>query len=170
MLLRRDEGNREVPPGGWAAPEDHDRVLRAVIWAAWPDQEPTWPAFLEGGGCSASRMRMPTTGSPGPCATPSPTGATAGETGRRRSPSPNASDDAGDGRAPPGQAMSARGWQGDSAARRPPQRGRAPRPGMRPPPPATVRRGRGARTTTSRGEGGGNKRGGRPTAPQPANR
>ena len=42
-------GNREVPPGGWAAPEDHERVLRSVIRAAWPDREPTWPAFLEGG-------------------------------------------------------------------------------------------------------------------------
>ena len=49
VLLRRDGGNREVPPGGWAAPEDHERVLRSVIWAAWPDREPTWPAFLEGG-------------------------------------------------------------------------------------------------------------------------
>ena len=24
-------------------------VHSAVIWAAWPDREPTWPAFLEGG-------------------------------------------------------------------------------------------------------------------------
>ena len=49
VLLRRDGGNRAVPPGGWAAPEDHERVLRSVIRAAWPDREPTWPAFLEGG-------------------------------------------------------------------------------------------------------------------------
>ena len=49
VLLRRDGGNREVPPGGRAAPEDHERVLRTVIWAAWPDREPTRPAFLEGG-------------------------------------------------------------------------------------------------------------------------
>ena len=35
VLLRRDGGNREVPPGGWAAPEDHERVLRSVIRAAW---------------------------------------------------------------------------------------------------------------------------------------
>ena len=49
VLLRRDEGNREAPPGGRAAPEDHERVLRWVIRAAWPDREPTWPAFLEGG-------------------------------------------------------------------------------------------------------------------------
>ena len=31
VLLRRDRGNQEVPPGGWAAPEDHERVLRSVI-------------------------------------------------------------------------------------------------------------------------------------------
>ena len=49
VLLRRDGGNQEVPLGGWAAPEDHDRVLWAVVRAVWPDREPTWPAFLEGG-------------------------------------------------------------------------------------------------------------------------
>ena len=49
VLLRRDGGNREVPLGGWAAPENHERVLRSVIWAAWPDRGPTWPDFLEGG-------------------------------------------------------------------------------------------------------------------------
>ena len=25
------------------------RVLRSVIWEAWPNREPTWPAFMEGG-------------------------------------------------------------------------------------------------------------------------
>ena len=49
VLLWRDGGNGEVPPGGWAAPEDHERVLWAVISAAWPDGEVTWPALLEGG-------------------------------------------------------------------------------------------------------------------------
>ena len=49
VLLWRDGGNREVPPGGWAAPEDHERVLRSVIGAAWPDRGPSWPASLEGG-------------------------------------------------------------------------------------------------------------------------
>ena len=49
VLLLRDGGNREVPPGGSAAPEDDERVLRSVIRRAWPDREPTWPAFLEGG-------------------------------------------------------------------------------------------------------------------------
>ena len=49
VFLRRDGWNREVPLGGWSAQKDHERVLRAVIRAGWPDREPTWPAFLEGG-------------------------------------------------------------------------------------------------------------------------
>ena len=49
MLLRRDGGNQEVRPGRWASPEDQERVLREVIRAGWPDREPAWPAFLEGG-------------------------------------------------------------------------------------------------------------------------
>ena len=49
MLLRRDGGSREVPPGGWVAQEDHQRVLWAVIRAGWPDLGPEWPVFLEGG-------------------------------------------------------------------------------------------------------------------------
>ena len=49
VLLRWDGGNCQVPPVGWVAPEDHESVLRAVIWAGWPDREPTWLAFLEGG-------------------------------------------------------------------------------------------------------------------------
>ena len=50
-----------------------------------------------GGRYSASRMRTPTTGSPRPCAAPSPTGATTGATRRRHSPSPHTSGGAGDG-------------------------------------------------------------------------
>ena len=49
VLLRRDGGNREVPPGGWPARQDHERVLGSVIRAVWPNRGPTWPAFLEGG-------------------------------------------------------------------------------------------------------------------------
>ena len=49
VLLWRDGGNRELRQGGWAALEDHERVLRAVIRAAWHDREPTWLAFLKGG-------------------------------------------------------------------------------------------------------------------------
>ena len=48
LLLWRDGGNREVRPGGWAAPEDHERVLRAVIQAGWPDREAMWTTFFEG--------------------------------------------------------------------------------------------------------------------------
>ena len=48
VLLQSDEMNREVPPGGWVAREHHERVLRAVIQAGWPNRGPTWPAFLEG--------------------------------------------------------------------------------------------------------------------------
>ena len=78
VLLRRDGGNREVPPGGSAAQEDHERVLRSVIMAAWPDREPSGRPSWKGERCSASRMRTPTTGSPGPCAAPAqPAAATA---------------------------------------------------------------------------------------------
>ena len=48
VLPWRDRGNREVPPGGWATPGDHERVLRSVIRASWPGRERTWPAYLEG--------------------------------------------------------------------------------------------------------------------------
>ena len=45
------EGRRKPggTPGGWAAPEDHKRVLGSVTRAAWPDRGPTWQPFLEGG-------------------------------------------------------------------------------------------------------------------------
>ena len=58
----------------------------------------------------------------------------------RYRPSPHTSDDAGDGRAPPAQAMGAREWESDSAAGR--------RPGAGPPdplPPRSTARQRGAR-------------------------
>ena len=42
-------GTRRCPLGGWAAPEEQERVLKAVIRAAWPEREQTWPALLEGG-------------------------------------------------------------------------------------------------------------------------
>ena len=161
VLLRRDGGNREVPPGGWTVPEDKERVLRAVIRASWPDRGPTWPAFLEAG---ALRMRMPTTGSPGLCATPLPTGATAGGTRHRRSPSPRTSNDAGDGCALPTQAMSARG--GGGGQRDAPPSGA----GTPDPPPPIVRRGAGAHSFSNGGEDRGNEREGKPAAPQPANR
>ena len=64
------------------------------------------------------------------------------------------------------QTGGAGGWEKDSAAGRPPRRSQAPRPI----PPPTVQRDGGARGTTRGREGGGNKREGGPTAPQPTNR
>ena len=49
VLFWIDGRNREVPPGGWVAREDHERVLRDVIRAGWPDREAMWPAPPEGG-------------------------------------------------------------------------------------------------------------------------
>ena len=48
VLLPREGGNREVPPGGWVAREEQERVLTDVILAGWPDREPGWPVSLEG--------------------------------------------------------------------------------------------------------------------------
>ena len=56
VVLRPDEGDREVPLGGWVAQKDHKRVVRDAISAGWPDQVPGWPASLEGGG-GAPRWR-----------------------------------------------------------------------------------------------------------------
>ena len=47
VLLRWDRRSLEVPTG-WLAWEYHESVLRVVICAGWPDQEPGWTAFLEG--------------------------------------------------------------------------------------------------------------------------
>ena len=52
------EETERYPRGGWAAPEDHKRVLRSVIRAAWPDREPTWPAFLEGVNSGGAVLRI----------------------------------------------------------------------------------------------------------------
>ena len=84
VLLRQDGGNWEVPRGGSVAQEDHERVLQAVIWAGSPNQEPGWPAFLEGGGGN------PTPGRGVQCL------ATTRGTRHRRSPSNHTSGGAGD--------------------------------------------------------------------------
>ena len=117
-------------------------------------------------------MRRPTTGSPGPCAMPSPTGATASGTHRRRSPSPHASGGAGDGRTPPSQAIDARGWGRDSAAGQPPQQGRAPRPRAQPPPPPPygAAEGRASPTVGERAGATSAEGGPLPRSPLPANR
>ena len=151
LLLRRDGGNREVPSGGWAAPEDHERVLRSVIRAARPDREPTWPAFLEGGGgaphhgCGRQQLAPPGLAQrPRPLALPpaQPAAATA--------PAPTQAA-----AQVTAQTADARKWGGE----------------LCPPTHAlpTVRRDAGARATSRRREGGDNERGGEPAAPQPAN-
>ena len=93
-----------------------------MIRAARPDREPTWPAFLEG----RAVLRVTDTDANNwhfPALRNAPT-----HYCHRRSPSPHASDDAGDGRAPQAQTVSARGWGGDSVAGRPPRLSRAPQP------------------------------------------
>ena len=117
VLLRRDRGNREVPPGGWAAPEDHERVLRSVIRWRGPTGSRRGRPSWKGERYSASRMWTPTNGSPGPCAAPSPTGATAGATRRRHNPSPHTSGGAGDG--PDGGREKVGGGAGPPAPRPP---------------------------------------------------
>ena len=152
VLLWRDGGNREVPPGGWAAPEDHERVLRSVIRAAWPDREPTWPAFLEGGAVlritdadannwllralrsALAHWRIPPA-QPSAATAPASTQTAAQLTA---------------------QTADARKW------------GRELGPPTRAPP--TVRHDTGERATARGREGGYNERGGEPAAPQPANR
>ena len=61
-----------------------------MIRAAWPDREPTWPAFLEGGAV----LRITDADANN---SPWPAGATAGTPCRRRSPSPHTSGGAGEG-------------------------------------------------------------------------
>ena len=161
VLLRWDGGNQEVPLGGWAAPEDHQSVLRAVGSGRRGLTEsrrsrPSW----RGGQCSASRMRTPTTGSPGLCTTPSPTGATAGGTRHCHSPNRHTSGDAGEG--PDG----GRGTVGGGQCR-----GAPPAAGPGPPThaPPTVQHDGGACATSHGRKGGGNERKGGPTAWQPTN-
>ena len=152
VLLRRDRGNQEVPPGGWAAPKDHERVLMSVMRAAWPEREPTWPAFLEGGAVlritdADAKNWLPRAlrsalahwryrrGKPAAATAPAPTQAAAQVT------APTAD---------------ARKWGGELG---PPTHA-----------PPMVRRVEGASATSRGGEGEDQECGGEPTAPQPANR
>ena len=125
-----------APSGGGAAPEDHDRVLRAVIRLVWPDREPTWPAFLEGGGgaphhgCGRQQLAPPvlaqrrhplalSPAKPATAAAPTPTQAATQVTA---------------------QTAGAGEWQGDCAAGRPPRGSRSP--GRTPPPRYSATEGR----------------------------
>ena len=153
MLLRRYGGNREVPTGGWAGLEDHERVLRAVIRATWPDREPTWPAFLDGGAvlritdADANNWLPPGLGQrPHPLALPPAEPATA------TAPTPTQAATQ-----VMAQTAGAGEWEGDSAAGRPPRQSWAPRP--TPPPHGTARR-RGAPRLPWEGRRGQRARGG----------
>ena len=128
-----------------------------MIRAAWPNRDPTWTAFLEGGAVlrimdadadnwlpralrnAPSHWRY--NAKPATAAAPTPTQAAAQVTA---------------------QTTGGREWVGDSAAGRPPRRSRAPRP--TPPPLYSDREAR----ATSRGrESGDNERGGNPLPPSP---
>ena len=151
-LPRRDGGNREVPLGGSAAPEDHERVIRSEIWAAWPNRGPTWRAFLEEGGaaphhgCGRQELAPPGLAQrPHPLALPPAQPATA------TAPAPTQAAVQ-----VTAQTADAREWGGELG---PPTHA-----------PPTIRRDGGARATSCEREGGDNERGGEPTAPQPATR
>ena len=149
VVLRRDGGNPEVPPGGWVAREDYERVLRAVIRAGWTDQELTWPVFLEGGGGTPrhgrrGQQRAP----PGPAHRPHPLALPPEEPAATAAPAPTqaaaqvTAAPSGYGPTPskpgPGpQAAGTGGWERTSVAGHP--RGRpAPPDKERPPSPRAV--------------------------------
>ena len=152
VLLRRHAGNREVPPGGWAAAEDDERVLMSVIWAAWPDRGPTWPAFLEGG--VVLRITDADANNWLPRALRS---ALTHWCYRRRNP-------------PPPQPQPPHKRRRRSQPRRRTRESAGGSWAPRPTPPPTIRRDGGARATSRGREGGDNERGGEPTAPHLANR
>ena len=155
VLLRRDGGNREVHPGGGGvAREDQERVLRAVIWAGWPDREPTWPAFPDGGGGAPRHGRGgQQLAAPGPAHRPHPLALPPEEPAAAAAPTPTqaaaqVTDTPGDnGPAPsmpgPGpQATDTGGGERTNGAGHPPGRPGPPDP-ERPPHPAAVRTTRG---------------------------
>ena len=66
-----------------------------MIRAAWPDREPTWPAFLEGGAVLRITNADANNWLPRALRSAVPFSATAGATRRRHSPSPHTSGGAG---------------------------------------------------------------------------
>ena len=132
-------GNLKYPRASWLAPEDHERVLRDVIWAGWPNRGPEWPAILEGGAVLPVTDAEANAVYPGICAPPSATGATAPAPTRaeaqvtakpgRNGPTPGRPD------LGPGNREQGGGESGPTARGIPPGRPRPPNP-ERPPPPA----------------------------------
>ena len=153
VLLRRDGGNREVPSGGWVAQEDHERVLRAVIQAGWPDREPKWPAFVEGGGGAARHGRGgEQLAPPGPAHHPHPLALPPEEPAAAAAPGPHTSGGAGDGRARLlwSWAAGTGGWQRTRGAGDPPA---GPGPTTQSAPPRPPRRSHSMRTRAAPGRG-----------------
>ena len=130
---------RRCPWGaGWPRIEDHESVLRAVIRPGWPDREPTWPAFLEGGAALRVTDAEANNWLPEALRTALTHWATAGQSRQCRSPSPHTSSGAGDGRARrrSSEAVGQRGMGKDQRRRTPPQQARAPLPRALAPPPS----------------------------------
>ena len=152
VFLRRDGWNQEVPLGGWVAQKDHERVLRAVVRAGWPDREPTWPAFLEGGGGAPRHERRgQQLAPPGPAHRPHPLALPPGVGAAAVAPAPTHA--AAQVMTAPGSNDPARRAQG--GGKEPATRGSSGRPGPldpeRPPPPASRSLNRGPRAAPSRG-------------------
>ena len=95
VFLRRHGGDREAPPGGRMAREDHKRILRAIIHPGWPDRDSGWRPFMDGG--AVLRVTDADTNGWFPRAPPSTHGATAQGICRCRSPSLRRNDGASDG-------------------------------------------------------------------------
>ena len=141
VLLRRDGGTPEGvgdPGGPREGPPDRDLGRVAKQGAN--------VAEFRGGGGSAPHHGRGGQQRPlrGPCGPPPPTGATAGQTHRRRNPSPHTSGGACDGRARRrwSQAIGTSGWGRTSAASR---RDRDPDPERTAHPPRCMAQRRGAR-------------------------
>ena len=152
VLLRRDGGNREVPSGGWPAPEDHERVLRSVIWGGVARQGAHVAGLPgRGGGAPHHGRRCQQLAPPGLAQRPRPLALPPPQPAAATAPAPTQAA-----AQVTAQTTDARKWGGE--------------PGPPTHPPATIWRDGGARATSCGREGGDNESGGEPTAPQPANR
>ena len=160
VLLRRDGKNWDVLAGGWMAQEDRERVLRAVILAGWPNREPTWPAFLGGGGGARRHgRRVQQLAPPGPANRPHPLALLPEEPAAAAAPAPTQA--AAQVTAAPGGNCP--GWQaqggGNGPATRDTPAADPGHPTKSAPPPASRRpRNRGTRATHGKEEGGSRER------------
>ena len=142
---RGEQGGARRGVGG---PERaHESVLRAVIWAGWPDRELTWPAFLEGGGGAPRQGRRgQQLASLGPAHCPHPLALPLAEPAPAAAPAP--SQAAAQVTAAPGRDGPGRWGQGageEPATRDTPLAGPGPRPRAPPPTPRHLAKRRDAR-------------------------